>query len=273
MGSHRIFDLKIDRFEGPMDLLFHLIEKNDIDIYDIPISEITDQYLDFLGEMSELDMEIASEFLVMAATLIHIKSKMLLPGPRGGRLTEECDDPREELVIRLLQYRRCKVLAKDLRERYSYYSDCVYKLPTLPRTIGINVLSIPQEFDPEGYNRAVMAVCARNEMRFADISSKITHLLKREKISIRDKMKAVWQKLIEKGRVFFHELFPSAETEPAEKVAGFLAVLELLRSNRISADQERPFDVILLSKKEERSRKESRMYLKEPHKVRKEQQI
>ena len=134
-------------------------------------------------------------------------------------------------------------------------------------------MSIPQEFDPEGYNRAVMAVCARNEMRFADISSKITHLLKREKISIRDKMKAVWQKLIEKGRVFFHELFPSAETEPAEKVAGFLAVLELLRSNRISADQERPFDVILLSKKEERSRKESRMYLKEPHKVRKEQQI
>jgi segregation and condensation protein A len=85
-------------------------------------------------------------------------------------------------------------------------------------------------------------------------------------------MKAVWQKLTEKGRIFFHEIFPVAETEKEERVAGFMAVLELLRSNRISADQERPFDVILLSKKEERTRKESRMYLKEPHHVRKENQ-
>lgn len=272
MVSHRTFDLKIDRFEGPMDLLFHLIEKNDIDIYDIPIAEITDQYMSFLQDMSTPDMEIASEFLVMAATLIHIKSKMMLPGIKTGGPVEEGEDPREELVIRLLQYRRCKILAQDLRDRYAYYSHSVTRLPTLSRTLGISVSSIPQEFESDCFDRAISAVCTRNEMRFSDLSSKITHLLKREKISIRDKMKAVWQKLTEKGRVFFHEVFPSARTEKPEMVAGFLAVLELLRSNRISAEQEKPFDVILLTKKEERPRKESRMYLKEPHRIRKENQ-
>jgi len=272
MSSQRVPDLKIDRFEGPLDLLFHLIEKNDIDIYDIPIAEITDQYLAFLQGMSVPDMDIASEFLVMAATLIHIKTKMMLPGIRTGASAEEGEDPREELVIRLLQYRRCKILAQDLRDRYAYYSNSHTRLPTLPKTLGISIPIVPQEFEPDCFNRAMMAVCARNEIRFADISSKITHLLKREKVSIRDKMKAVWQKLMEKGRIFFHEIFPSAETATEEKVAGFLAVLELLRSNRISADQKRPFDVILLSKKEERARKESRMYLKEQHHAQKENQ-
>ncbi|MDD3959034.1 MAG: segregation/condensation protein A [Clostridiaceae bacterium] len=272
MPSHRFPDLKIDRFEGPLDLLFHLIEKNDIDIYDIPIAEITDQYMSYLHGMSAPDMEAASEFLVMAATLIHIKTKMMLPGIRAGAAVEDGEDPREELVIRLLQYRRCKILAQDLRERYAYHSDSILRLPSLPKTLGITVQSVPQEFDPDCFNRSIMAVCSRNEIRFADISSKITHLLKREKVSIRDKMRIVWQRLTEKGRAFFHEIFPATETTPTEKVAGFLAVLELLRSNRISAEQERPYDVILLSKKEDRSRKDSRMYMKQPHRIQKENQ-
>lgn len=272
MPSHRVPDLKIDRFEGPLDLLFHLIEKNDIDIYDIPIAEITDQYMSFFQGMSAPDMEVASEFLVMAATLIQIKSKMMLPGIRSGLSVEDGEDPREELVIRLLQYRRCKILAQDLRGRYAFYSGSSTRLPTLPKTFGITVQSVPQEFEPDCFNRAITGVCARNEMRFADLSSKITHLLKREKVSIRDKMIAVWQKLTQRGRIFFHEIFPASETGKDEQVAGFMAVLELLRSNRISADQEKPFDVILLSRKEERTRKESRMYMKEPHHVRKENQ-
>ena len=117
MPSHRVPDLKIDRFEGPLDLLFHLIEKNDIDIYDIPIAEITDQYMSFFQGMSAPDMEVASEFLVMAATLIQIKSKMMLPGIRSGLSAEDGEDPREELVLGLLPYRRCQMLAHDLRGR------------------------------------------------------------------------------------------------------------------------------------------------------------
>lgn len=271
IAVHKVPELKIRQFEGPLDLLFHLIEKNDIDIYDIPISEITDQYMAFLDDMTTMDMEVASEFLVMAATLVHIKSRMLLPD-RKAVISQEEEDPREELVIRLLQYRRCKILAQDLRDRYRTFSKCTYKLPSTARSLDVFVQTPPQEFEPECFGRAIASVCARNEVRFADLASKITHILKRDKISIRDKMKIVWQKLLEKGKIFFHEIFPSNETDKLEKVVGFLAVLELLRSNQISAEQERPFDVILLSQKAERSRKDSRMYLKEPHKIQKERQ-
>jgi len=250
MSLHPIPDLKISMFEGPLDLLFHLIEKNDLDIYDIPIAEITDQYMLFLKDMDALDMEFASEFLVMAATLIHVKSRMLLPD-RKAMLSAEEEDPREELVIRLLQYRRCKMLAQDLRDRYKIFSNSFYRLPATPVSLSIAVPNPPQEFDPEGFSKAITSVNARNAMRFADLSAKITHILKRDKVSVRDKMKLVWQKLISNGKIFFHEIFPSAETSKIEKVVGFLAVLELLRGNQISAEQERPFDVILLSKLKE----------------------
>lgn len=246
MPLHQLPELKIRQFEGPLDLLFHLIEKNDIDIYDIPIAEITDQYLVFLKDMDTLDMEVASEFLVMAATLIHIKSRMLLPD-RKAILSSEEDDPREELVIRLLQYRRCKMLAADLRQRYKDYADCFCRLPATPASLGISIKHPPQEFDPDNFEKGVSVVCSRNEMRFADISAKITHILKRDKVSVRDKMKLVWKKLITNGKIFFHEIFPAGETSKIEKIVGFLAVLELLRGNQISASQERPFDVILLS--------------------------
>jgi len=101
--------IKLQNFEGPFDLLFYLIEKNQIDIYDIPILEITEQYLDYLNAMQELDLDIASEFLVMAATLLHIKSRMLLPKrePLPGEETESAD-PREELIIKLLEYKKYK---------------------------------------------------------------------------------------------------------------------------------------------------------------------
>jgi len=251
MTLHQLPELKIMQFEGPLDLLFHLIEKNDIDIYDIPIAEITDQYMVFLNNMDTLDMEVASEFLVMAATLIHIKSRMLLPD-RKALLSSDEEDPREELVIRLLQYRRCKMLAMDLRLRYKKFNHCICRLPATPASLGVLVKHPPQEFDSDNFEKSVSVVCARNEMRFADLSSKITHILKRDKVSVRDKMKFVWQKLISGGKIFFHEIFPAMETSNIEKIVGFLAVLELLRGNQISAIQERPFDVILLSENREK---------------------
>ncbi len=247
MPVRQVPELKIRQFEGPLDLLFHLIEKNDIDIYDIPIAEITDQYMVFLNDMDSLDMDVASEFLVMAATLIHIKSRMLLPD-RKAILANEEEDPREELVIRLLQYRRCKMLATELRDRYKTYQDCLVRLPATPESLGVKAIVPIQEFDPEQFKAAVSSVCSRNEVRFADISSKITHILKRDKVSVRDKMRFVWQKIITGGKTFFHELFPASKTSKIDKVVGFLAVLELLRGNRITAVQEKPFDVILLQR-------------------------
>ena len=119
--------IKIDNFEGPFDLLFHLIEKNQFNIYDIPINTITDQYMDYLFAMQEMDLEIASEFLVMASTLLHIKSKMLLPSRKEEQQQEE--DPREELVSRLLEYRKYKDFSYVLREREKEWTRVWWKLP------------------------------------------------------------------------------------------------------------------------------------------------
>ena len=114
-------EIRIQHFEGPLDLLCHLIEKNDIDIYDIPISEITAQYMDYLSAMKRLDMDVASEFLLMGATLVHIKSRMMLPGKKSGESDGTEEDPREELVISLMRYKRCRVFANELRERRAKY--------------------------------------------------------------------------------------------------------------------------------------------------------
>ena len=243
--------VKLRKFEGPLDLLFHLIEKNDIDIYDIPIAEITDQYMDYLEKMSSLDMEVASEFLLMAATLVHIKSRMLLPDHRAGEQVSE-PDPREELVVKLLEYRRCKMLASDLKDRFRDYSKCTYRLPMTPASLGIEIKEAPAPVDSDMLDKGVEEVCCRNKIRFADIASRITHILKRDKFSIRDKIRFVWNGIVKRGKVFFHELFPVHQVEKMDRIVGFLAVLELLRGDQIKAEQEKPFDVILIEPKKDK---------------------
>lgn len=238
-------ELKISQFEGPLDLLCHLIEKNRIDIYDIPIMQITEQYLAYLDSLQSIDMEIASEFLVMAATLLHIKSRMLLPQKESLGRSDE-DDPREELVLRLLEYRRCKTLAGDLRERHDTYTTCLFRLPESPVRLGIPVEEQSDSLSWDSFWQACQQIARQNQLRFNDLSSKITHILKREKVSLKEKMRFIWRSVANRSRIFFGELFPSASTTPAERVTGFLALLELLRLNKIRARQDRPFDVILL---------------------------
>lgn len=256
MEDGKTLFLKINDFEGPLDLLYHLIEKNDMDIYDIPITEITRQYMEYISSMQHLNMEIASEFLVMASTLIHIKSRMLLPGKVQDIEKEE--DPREELVVRLLQYRRCKVVASELKERFQIFSPSVTKLPETPKSMSISLNPPIQYLRSDAFSDAVTAVCNRNQLRFADMSAKITHILKRDKVSVKEKIKLLWNLLMKKKSVFFHEIFSGKNSTRSEKIAGFLAVLELLRSDKIEAKQKTPFDVILLKRKDkhDKERKE-----------------
>jgi len=242
--------IHLQQFEGPLDLLYSLITKNDIDIFDIPISEITEMYMDYLNKMKSLDMEIASEFIVMAATLIHIKSRIMLPSKSDMSADAEAD-PREELVISLLRYKRCKMLAKELRSRNELYRDCVLRLPSTAKEMNVSIVYPPQEFVPDEFEKAVDNVCKRNEIRFADISTKITHILKRDKLSVKERMKSVWLKITGRGKIFFHELFEGKKADKTDKIVSFLAVLELLRNNRIDATQKKPFDVILIEEKGE----------------------
>ena len=233
----------MEHFEGPLDLLIHLIEKNRIDIYNIPISHITDQYMAYLDQCQELDMEIASEFVVMAATLLHIKSRLLLPQKMSTSMTD-VDDPREELVMKLLAYRRCKTLATDLRGRQEIYSRCRAKPPESPGKAGITTLLAPERLNRDQFWSACQRIVHQNQNRFNDLSSKITTLLRREKVSLKEKMLLILQQAVQKTRLFFNELFPADRSSRAERITGFLAVLELLRLGRINARQDKPFDII-----------------------------
>jgi segregation and condensation protein A len=237
--------LTLEPFEGPLDLLCHLIEKNKIDIYDIPIDRVTDQYLEYLEKMQAIDMEVTSEFLLMAATLLHIKSRMLLPNKRA-LLAEEGDDPREDLVLKLLAYRRCKTIASDLKDRYELYSGCISKPPESPSSLGIDTVTGNTPVHRDLFFAAIRHLAKQNEIRFADISGRVSHILKREKVSLRDKMLQILQRAIDKTRVFFHEIFPAGRSSRTEQVTGFLAVLELLKQNRIIVKQDRPFDAMMI---------------------------
>ncbi len=238
-------ELKMAQFEGPLDLLCHLIDKNKIDIHDIPIDSITDQYLAYLSRMKEIDLDVTSDFLVMASGLLQIKSRMLLP--KRDTADQSADaDPREELVLRLLEYRRCKTLAGDLKSRYEEYHALAFRPPESPAALGLQTVAPPEPVSVDRFFTAARQVSGQNRQRFSDLTGRIAQILKREKISLRDKMRQILGEAIRRTRVFFNELFPQNSTNRHERVTAFLALLELLRLNRIRVFQERPFDVILI---------------------------
>ncbi|MCR4689155.1 MAG: segregation/condensation protein A [Saccharofermentans sp.] len=243
--------VRFRHFEGPLDLLFHLIEKNDIDIYDIPIASITEQYMDYLASMQRLDMEIASDFLVMGATLVHIKSKMMLPGAKGANSDEEGEDPREELVISLMRYKRCRVFANELRERRDKYDGMRTRPASTAKDLGITIDLPPQGFVPECFDQAIEDIKARNEVRYADISTKITNILQRDKLSIKERIKSLADAIRRKGKLLFSELFKDKKATKMDRIVSFLAVLEMVRNNRAEATQKKNFGDILLEEKKD----------------------
>jgi segregation and condensation protein A len=170
---------------------------------------------------------------------------MLLPSKQSMASSQE-EDPREELVIKLLEYRRCKALASELKERHETYRKCIYKLPETPQSMGFQTMKPQEDFSVEQFYRACKAVAERNQIRYFDVTNRIMHILRREKISLKEKMKTIWNQVVAKTRVFFNELFPSTLSTKAERVVGFLALLELLKLDRITAKQDKAFDVILI---------------------------
>lgn len=243
-------EIKLRQFEGPLDLLLHLIEKNDVDIYDIPISTITSQYMNYIESMKEFDMELASDFLVMGATLVSIKSRMMLPGMQAalGGSGEDAIDPREELVISLMRYKRCRVFANDLKDRRERFDGARYRYASTAKQLGIKINPAEQSFSKDEFNDAVALINERNEHRFTDITSKIKHILRRDKLSVKERIKSIWRSITGKGRILFSSLF-GKKTEKIDRVVSFLAVLELVRDNKINVEQERNFGEISIEEK------------------------
>jgi len=234
--------IKIDNFEGPFDLLFHLIEKNQFNIYDIPINEITDQYMEYLFSMRELDMEIASEFLIMAATLLHIKSRMLLPS-RSEKEPEEID-PREELVIRLLEYRKFKDFAYTLRQREYEWAQIFYKLP---EAIGYTARDEVLELSPEELRRIYSELLDKNRRKM-NPNANINRIIQIEKVSLRSKIREIIRELMKKSRLKFSELFSFGIKSTADIVMGFVAALELAKMKKVRLNQKKMFGEIYIEK-------------------------
>jgi segregation and condensation protein A len=231
--------LVLHAFEGPLDLLLHLIRTQEIDIYDIPILEICRQYDAYLGLMQELDLEVAGDFLVMAATLTHIKSRMLLPAdPVGPGETPE--DPRAGLVRQLLEYQRMKAAAEVLRDRDELAADA------FPRGHAGEDPLAPYR------NEALLDVSLFDLLsafkRLIDTLDDATPLhVQRDEISVADKMTWILDRLEGPAALPFRDVIGSLRTR-AERIAAFLALLELIRLRIISASQRRPLGEILIQR-------------------------
>ena len=182
--------VKLEAFDGPLDLLLHLIEKNKIDIFDIPIVEITEQYMDYVSRMETKDMDVMSDFLVMAATLLKIKSKMLLPAPPTEEGEEE--DPRAELVERLLQYKMYKYASYELKDRQLDASRMIFKDPSIPKEIAeyqeeVDVGELLSDVTLSRLQSIFRDIMKKQVDKIDPIRSKFGNIEK-EKISLTDRM-------------------------------------------------------------------------------------
>ncbi len=231
--------VKLEVFEGPLDLLLHLIQKNKVDIYDIPIAMITEQYLAYLNEMKKADLDVMSEFIVMATTLLRIKAQMLLPKPK---LEEEQEDPRKELVERLIEYKRYKYASEELKDLEIEADLCFYKEPTFPK----EVISYEEKIVPEdiiskqGISleqlKAVFEFVVRKKQdRIDPVRSKFGQI-KQEEVRVSDKIQYIMEEIKKYDRLKFIDLLDLGATK-IEVVTTFLAVLELMKTGNIFVSQ------------------------------------
>ena len=221
-----IYNIKIPVFEGPFDLLLHLIRENKIDIYDIPIAIITGRYLQYIEMMKELNLEIAGDFLVMAATLIQIKSRMLLP-PDEEVSSEGQEDPRLELVNRLLEYQTFKEAASDLRKREEDWMNVFHKEPASDDTeLCLFDLNL---FDLLGAFKKIL-----------DTASPELISITKETLTVKDKMSVIMEMLEGQEAIRFEEIFKEGITR-IQLIVTFVALLELIRLGLAKAYQEREF--------------------------------
>ncbi|MBO5302430.1 MAG: segregation/condensation protein A [Lachnospiraceae bacterium] len=242
--------VKLEAFEGPLDLLLHLLEKNKVNIYDIPIVEITNQYLEYIREMQRQDLNIMSEFLVMAATLISIKSKMLLPKEESAE--EEEEDPRAELVQQLLEYKMYKCMSYELKDRQLEADKVLYKMPTVPKEVlayeePVDLAALMGDLTLHKLNRIFQSVIRRQENKVDRVRAGFGKIEK-EEISLTDKMTYLEEYAkIHKYFSFRHLL--ESQGSRMEVIVTFLAILEFMKTGKISITQENLFDDIEIESK------------------------
>ena len=239
------YALKLDNFEGPLDLLVHLIDKNKLDIYDIKITDIADQYIDYINQMERMNLDVASEFLVIASTLVYLKSKELLP----KEVDDEAELTEEELIARIIEYKKYKEISKKFKEFYQENSKRFYKLP--------DQIELPKQKLEKTYKKEELA--KRYERLLEAEKNKINLNAKNiekiaiiEKFTVASKVKDMLRVLIKNKSFIFNKLFSIKEKSRPEVVTAFSGLLELSRRSKVSTDQEEIFGDIVVKKKEKK---------------------
>lgn len=239
--------VKLDSFEGPLDLLLHLIDKNKVSIYDIPIAQITDQYMGYVRQMEKEDLDLVSDFLVMAATLLSIKAKMLLPAEKDEQGEEM--DPREELVARLVEYKLYKSMALELKERYMDADKSLYKPSTIPEEVlayeePVDLGRLLDGITLQKLQNVFQMVMRRQVDKIDPIRSKFGNI-KKDPVRLSDKLGYLFDYAKRHKRFSFQQLLETQQTK-TDVVVTFLACLELIKVGCLLVEQQQTFDPIEL---------------------------
>lgn len=235
------YAIRLDNFEGPLDLLCHLVDKNKMDINEVSISEITDQYIQYINAMKELNLEITSEFIVMASTLIYLKSKSLLP----KQVEDEAELTEEELINRIIEYKKYKEISKKLKEQFEVFSKRFYKLP--------DKIELPSRKLEEKYSKVLLEqayknLLERNKSKINKNAINIEKIAIVETVTVSSKVKDIFRELVKRPKFIFNKLCKNKKYTKLETVTAFTGLLELTRRNKIKTKQEKTFGDIEVEK-------------------------
>ena len=235
------YEIRLDNFEGPLDLLCHLVDKNKMDINEVNISKITDQYIEYINAMKELNLDITSEFLVMASTLVYLKSKSLLP----KQVEDEAELTEEELIHRIIEYKKYKEISKKLKESFEMYSK---RFSRLPDKIILPNRKLEEKFSIELIEEAYKILVERNKNKINVNANNLEKIAITETVTITSKVKDIIKELVKKPKFIFSKLCKAKKYTKLETVTAFSGILELSRRKKIRAEQEKIFGDITVEK-------------------------
>ena len=235
------YAIKIDNFEGPLDLLCHLIDKNKMNIYDIKISEITDQYIEYINAMEKMNLEVTSEFLIMASTLLYLKSKNLLP----NEVEDEKELTEEELLQRIIEYKKYKEISKKLKENYIIFSKRCFRMQ---EQIELPKQKLEVEYTKEIIPQMYANVIEKNTVRLNKNAKNIEKIAITDTYTVASKVKEMFKVLLKKPRFVFNKLYKVSESNKQEVVTAFSGLLELSRRSKVTTNQEKLFGDIVVEK-------------------------
>ena len=241
------YSIKLDNFEGPIDLLCHLIDKNKMDIYDINLSDITDQYIEYIKQMEQMNLEVTSEFLVMSSTLLYLKSKHLLPKEKD----DEEEITEEELIRRIIEYKKYKEITKKLKANFLEYSKRFYKIA---EEIELPKQKVEIEYNSEMIPEIYKNILRKNTEKINENASNIEKIAITETYSVGDTVKEMYRALVKFKKFTFNKLFSVKRHNKREVVTAFSGLLEMSRRNKVITEQDELFGDIEVEKNKKEAR-------------------